>query len=72
MVLTLQHAQQWNILTEITNMKLYGASGHAKVIIDILNACNINISEIYDDNHNEIVSLHGINVCQPQKQMKKL
>ena len=36
-------------------MKLYGASGHAKVIIDILNACNINISEIYDDNHNEIV-----------------
>lgn len=67
MELTLQHAQQWNILTEITNMKLYGASGHAKVIIDILNACNINISEIYDDNHNEIVSLHGINVCQPHK-----
>lgn len=53
-------------------MKLYGASGHAKVIIDILNACNINISEIYDDNHNEIVSLHGINVCQPHKTNEKI
>lgn len=48
-------------------MKLYGASGHAKVIIDILNACGIIIDEIYDDNHNEIVSLHGISVCQPYK-----
>jgi sugar O-acyltransferase (sialic acid O-acetyltransferase NeuD family) len=30
-------------------MKLYGASGHAKVIIDILNAQYIEITEIYDD-----------------------
>ena len=33
-------------------MNLYGASGHAKVIIDILKRSNIEISEIFDDNIN--------------------
>ncbi len=31
-------------------MYLYGASGHAKVIIDILNACGIVIDGLVDDN----------------------
>jgi len=31
-------------------MNLYGASGHAKVIIDILKRSEIGISKIYDDN----------------------
>ncbi len=62
---------QWNILTEIINMKLYGASGHAKVIIDILNICNVEISEIFDDNKS-IVELHGIRVSQPRKTNEEL
>lgn len=31
-------------------MYLYGASGHAKVIIEILEACNIKVEGIFDDN----------------------
>ncbi len=31
-------------------MHLYGASGHAKVIIDILLSNNIAVEKIYDDN----------------------
>jgi UDP-3-O-[3-hydroxymyristoyl] glucosamine N-acyltransferase len=42
-------------------MVLYGASGHAKVIIDILEKRDIEISHIIDDN-NEIVSLNNYSV----------
>lgn len=33
-----------------TNITLYGASGHGKVIIDILNACSISVKNVVDDN----------------------
>lgn len=50
--------------TEILkNIALYGAGGHAKVIIDILKSNEINVSEIYDDN-TEINSFLGIPVYQ--------
>lgn len=42
-------------------MYLYGASGHAKVIIDILRAQNEEIAALIDDNP-ELNSLHGIPV----------
>lgn len=42
-------------------MYLYGASGHAKVIIDILNANHIAIEALVDDNP-ELQELHGIPV----------
>lgn len=45
-------------------MKLYGASGHAKVIIDILNANGIEISEIFDDFSTD-TSLNGIKISLP-------
>lgn len=47
-------------------MKLYGASGHAKVILDILNAQGIEISEIFDDFSNS-QSLYNIPVSKPIK-----
>lgn len=31
-------------------MNLYGASGHAKVIIDIASSINVKVNKIYDDN----------------------
>lgn len=53
----------WRLLKEIfqtkeeTNMYLYGASGHAKVIIDILLSQNIEVKALVDDNDtiNELV-----------------
>lgn len=42
-------------------MYLYGASGHAKVIIDILTANHITIDALVDDNP-ELQELHGIPV----------
>ena len=51
-------------------MKLYGASGHAKVIIDILNAQGIEISEIYDDFSNS-QSLNNIHISKPTKTTEK-
>ena len=42
-------------------MYLYGASGHAKVIIDILTANHITIDALVDDNP-ELQKLHGIPV----------
>ena len=42
-------------------MYLFGASGHAKVIMDILDASNIKIDALIDDN-NEINELHGYKV----------
>ena len=42
-------------------MNLYGASGHAKVIIDILTANQVAIDALVDDNP-ELQELHGIPV----------
>ena len=46
------HQQQWRNLQAIKNytMYLYGASGHGKVIIDILKSNGISIDGIIDDN----------------------
>ena len=45
----------------MNSINLYGAGGHAKVIIDILKSNNITVSEIFDDNP-EIEFLMGIPV----------
>ena len=47
-------------------MYLYGASGHAKVIIDIAEANQIAIEGLYDDNKN-LVELWGYPIESPQK-----
>lgn len=49
MVLMLQMLQQSN-LSMVTDVLLYGASGHCKVVIDIAEQCNFNIKYIIDDN----------------------
>lgn len=41
---------RWKLLMEIIDMYLYGASGHAKVIIDILESMGVNIAGLIDDN----------------------
>lgn len=51
-------------------MYLFGASGHAKVIIDILEASNVEIAALIDDNQdiNELHTykvLHGITNASP-------
>lgn len=51
-------------------MYLYGASGHAKVIIDILHASNVKIDALIDDNENihglhNYKVLHGITNASP-------
>lgn len=43
-------------------MYLYGASGHAKVIIDILNSQQEEIKALIDDNHN-LTELCGLSVA---------
>ena len=45
----------------MNNIYLYGAGGHAKVILDILKSNGINVSEIFDDNP-AIESFMGIPV----------
>ena len=50
MVFQKMDKQPWNFLMDIINMYLYGASGHAKVIIDILLANQISVDGLYDDN----------------------
>ena len=55
---------QWRLLKGANNMKsvfLYGASGHAKVIIDILTAQGIEVSGLIDDNP-DLNELMGIRV----------
>ncbi|MCD7900841.1 MAG: acetyltransferase [Bacteroides sp.] len=47
-------------------MYLYGASGHAKVIIDILQACNEPIQGLFDDNL-EIKTLLNYPVLSPEQ-----
>lgn len=46
--------QQWNISTDIikVSMYLFGASGHGKVIKEILNASGIKVMAFVDDNPN--------------------
>jgi len=44
-------------------MYLYGASGHAKVIIEILEASNIPVDGLFDDNHT-IQDLYGYSVSK--------
>jgi len=46
-------------------MYLYGASGHAKVIIDILLSQNIDVNGLYDDNEN-LEELLGIPVLHDE------
>jgi sugar O-acyltransferase (sialic acid O-acetyltransferase NeuD family) len=52
-------------------MILYGASGHAKVIADIIRANGMDISELFDDNE-QIKCLSGISVVRPHKTEEKL
>lgn len=62
MVYHLRQVKQWRYLTGKTkHMYLYGASGHAKVIIDILKANNIKVTALVDDNK-EVSSLSGLPV----------
>lgn len=44
--------QQWRYSMETTKMYLFGASGHGRVIKDILNANGIEIKAFIDDNKN--------------------
>jgi len=50
-------------------MYLYGASGHAKVIIDILKSNGITVNGIFDDNE-EIKNLLGYSVLGPYDSSK--
>lgn len=43
-------------------MNLYGASGHAKVIMDIINSLFLKVDNILDDNPS-VESLAGLDVC---------
>lgn len=58
--LTQQMLQQLSLSME-TKITLYGASGHCKVIIDILQNCNIGIDTVFDDNP-DIITILGIPV----------
>ena len=58
---------RWSLLLEIIKqMFLYGASGHAKVIIDILRAGHESIEALFDDNV-EVTSLLGHPVLRPSE-----
>lgn len=52
-------------------MKLFGAGGHAKVIIDILTASGVDISEIFD-NYQSATQLNGINISKPIPTIEEL
>ena len=64
---------QQKSLQEIIDMYLYGASGHAKVIIDILNSVieRTHILGIYDDFSSE-KELCGIKILGPLKDEKSI
>jgi len=47
-------------------MNIYGASGHGKVIIDIIKSVNGNITSVYDDNEN-ISEVYGYSVLHDLK-----
>jgi sugar O-acyltransferase (sialic acid O-acetyltransferase NeuD family) len=44
-------------------MIIYGASGHAKVIIDILNSMNCQAIDFVIDDDPSIINIKGLNVC---------
>ena len=58
-------------------MYLYGASGHAKVIIEILEASGITVDGLFDDNE-QLVELQGYPVqrydveCDAEKDRKSV
>ena len=47
-------------------INLFGASGHAKVIMDIMTSCNIKLGFLFDDD-NSIVKFNGFNVTSDYK-----
>lgn len=55
----LRQQQQWNLLMEKTDFILFGGSGHARVVMSILEAQNNNIIALFDSNP-EIKNLDGI------------
>ncbi|MCQ2236968.1 MAG: acetyltransferase [Bacteroidales bacterium] len=52
-------------------MYLYGASGHAKVIIDILRANNIEVTGLVDDNL-ALSELCGLPICHDAKNLSPI
>ena len=58
--------QQLSLLMETTNVILYGASGHCKVIIDLCLNSNIKIVKIIDDNP-KFNQIFGIQVVHSEK-----
>lgn len=70
MGLTLQILQQQKLLMEDAKY-LYGASGHCKVIIDILKSNNHDIGAIFDDFPKYDI-LEGIPVLEASKMIKSL
>lgn len=67
MTLTKMAMLQWRYSTEIIKtMYLYGASGHAKVIIDIIKDNGIPIDGVFDDNK-EVKVLNDFHVCHSWK-----
>lgn len=58
---------RWRYLTvKIRGMYLYGASGHAKVILDILRANEVKVTALIDDNR-ELSSLSGFPVLHNKR-----
>ncbi len=52
---------RWTPLMEITKMYLYGASGHAKVVLDVVKAMGQQVEAIFDDNREKHM-LHDVPV----------
>lgn len=50
-------------------INIYGASGHAKVILDIVKSKNLAVGGVYDDN-SSLQQLAGFRIQQPQKGVK--
>ena len=50
-------------------INIYGASGHAKVVLDIAKSINLEIVEVYDDNA-ALKEVAGFPIQQPQKGVK--
>ncbi len=50
-------------------INIYGASGHAKVVLDIAKSINLEIAEVYDDNA-ALKEVAGFRIQQPQKGVK--
>ncbi len=50
-------------------INIYGASGHAKVVLDIAKSINLAVAGVYDDNV-DLQQLAGFPIQQPQKGVK--